>query len=188
METDKFVMTERRLTQTEVEALLIKVLGLRGKSKFSWIDDCEKGTAVQVVTVQRANGFDEAPDYKVLGELDEVRPEVARHALLMERKLKDNDHKTHWRNMDLPYLLKRLHQEMEELKEAIVKGKSPRDVEWEAADVGNFAMMIADAWANGTLHVALNPEATNKLVIPCTECDGLQDCCKCPGVDGRGGK
>ena len=72
---------------------------------------------------------------------DQLRPEVLAFAAVMESKLRANDHKTHWRECSLDYLLTRLEQEALELREAINCGDG---VISEAADVANFAMMIAD--------------------------------------------
>ena len=70
-----------------------------------------------------------------------LRPEVLAFASVMESKLRANDHKAHWRECSLDYLLTRLEQEALELREAINCGDG---VIGEAADVANFAMMIAD--------------------------------------------
>ena len=82
-----------------------------------------------------------------------LRPEVMAFALIMEAKLKENDYKGGWSGMDPLDLLVRLREETEELNMAIL---SPRRMEslnqkaadhracCEAADVANFAMMIAD--------------------------------------------
>jgi len=56
----------------------------------------------------------------------------------MEKKLRENDYKKHWSNCDHQYLLNRLKEEVTELE------KPMWDVIEEAADVANFAMMIAD--------------------------------------------
>lgn len=48
---------------------------------------------------------------------------------------------------DLYYLVERLEEEVMELKSSIVNNESYRNVIMESADVGNFAMMIAD-WCN----------------------------------------
>jgi len=72
---------------------------------------------------------------------DQFRPEVLDFASVMESKLRANDHKAHWRECSLDYLLTRLEQEALELREAINCGDG---VIGEAADVANFAMMIAD--------------------------------------------
>ncbi len=75
--------------------------------------------------------------------LEGVRPEVAAFALLMEKKLRENDHKGGWKDCDRPYLLRRLGQESRELQDAVL-GHAPLIVGDEAADVANFAMMLAD--------------------------------------------
>lgn len=89
-----------------------------------------------------------------------VRPEVARFAVLMEEKLSENDHKGGWKDCDPTDLLRRLTEEAEELGRCrllacvVRKQERPGDplhmsdearhVGREAADVANFAMMIAD--------------------------------------------
>jgi len=40
-----------------------------------------------------------------------VRPEVAAFAVQMELKLRENDHKPHWRESSLSYLIARLREE-----------------------------------------------------------------------------
>lgn len=84
------------------------------------------------------------------------RDEVLWFAGRMERKLKANDHKGHWDNCDFGYLSRRLHQEAKELSRAlqVLKGAGSgpypvppaivQNVIDEAADVANFAMMVAD--------------------------------------------
>lgn len=71
------------------------------------------------------------------------RPEVEWFADAMERKLRDNDHKRHWRGMTMQYLSMRLTQERKELYAAIASGDAAKVLD-EAADVANFAMMVAD--------------------------------------------
>lgn len=73
----------------------------------------------------------------------EPRPEVVWFAKQMELKLKANDHKKHWHEMHMDYLIERLYQESQELWTAIISGNAS-DIVQEAADVSNFAMMIAD--------------------------------------------
>lgn len=80
-----------------------------------------------------------------------VRHEVEAFAYLMERQLKANDHKPGWKNDDPLSLLDRLVEEVEELRLAINDTGALRPsafviqaVAKEAADVANFAMMIAD--------------------------------------------
>jgi hypothetical protein len=71
----------------------------------------------------------------------------------MERKLSENRHKGDrdgWRTLTAGELLSRLEGEVRELRAAVnglldtEDGEGERAVVREAADVGNFAMMIAD--------------------------------------------
>lgn len=80
----------------------------------------------------------------------------------MEKKLRQNDHKGHWRNCTRAYLLRRLRTELKELaaesgnfgrltKKSMTDAglqDSARALISEAADVANFAMMLADVVAN----------------------------------------
>ena len=62
-----------------------------------------------------------------------------RMALEMQKKLAQHSDRQHWRQSELRYLINRLREEVEELIE---------NPSWaEAADVANFAAMIADAAA-----------------------------------------
>lgn len=80
------------------------------------------------------------------GLMDKLRPEVAKFARLMEAKLKENDHKGGWKHCDVGWLLMRLGEEFDELIKALYpkEERIPNVVASEAADVANFAMMIAD--------------------------------------------
>lgn len=88
-----------------------------------------------------------------------LRPEVAAFARDMQRKLDANEHKGGWARYDssgrrvwrrdtVVYLLNRLHEEVDELEEEIFGsfGGTFNEIISEAADVGNFAMMIADTY------------------------------------------
>lgn len=87
------------------------------------------------------------------------RTEVEWFADAMEAKLKKNDHKAHWEGMAPDDLLRRLHQEVSELRTEVVGWSQERFVTAgervrrrvlaEAADVANFALMIADVCARG---------------------------------------
>jgi NTP pyrophosphatase (non-canonical NTP hydrolase) len=72
------------------------------------------------------------------------RAEIQFFAERMECKLQLNDHKPHWRNLGLDYLMCRLKDEVAELEDAIASGGTRNQRADEAADVANFAMMIAD--------------------------------------------
>lgn len=73
-----------------------------------------------------------------------IRPEVLDFAIEMEKKMAANDHKSGWRHYTRSYLAGKLVEEVSELLLAIEGGQSHEAIIQEAADVGNFAMMIAD--------------------------------------------
>jgi len=70
------------------------------------------------------------------------REEVVVFSKIMERKLWENDHKGRWLSQTDAYLLKRLHQEVEELVVEL-KGYHSLNIQRECADVANIAMMIS---------------------------------------------
>lgn len=62
-----------------------------------------------------------------------------------EVQLRANDHKGGWENEASDWLLGRLKEEVDELEEIMsLRLATPAAIAREAADVGNFAMMIAD--------------------------------------------
>jgi len=75
---------------------------------------------------------------------ERVREPVAWFAQRMEAKLRENDHKGGWENCSLDWLIERLFQEANELWRTINHPSTFEMVIYEAADVANFAMMIAD--------------------------------------------
>lgn len=76
---------------------------------------------------------------------DYLRPEIQAFATAMEHQLRLNDWKGGWAREDLHYLRRRLTTELKELRQTFVKGYGGnRATVAEAADVANFAMMIAD--------------------------------------------
>ncbi|MGG4288345.1 hypothetical protein ABEW81_11165 [Priestia megaterium] len=77
-----------------------------------------------------------------------MRRQVKWFADQMEEKLRENDHKGGWEDCDYGYLIPRLGEEVNELVQAIVSGQTVSIVK-EAADVANFAMMIADKAKRG---------------------------------------
>lgn len=76
-------------------------------------------------------------------ELDEPY----RFADLMRIKLERNVHKGTWRTCSLDYLRMRLLEEISELLMAVKMKETQETVAFEAADVANLAMMIADVYA-----------------------------------------
>lgn len=64
---------------------------------------------------------------------------------VMDTKLHENNDKGHWGDINWRTLLFLLNQEVDELREELTKPKhNPVAIAREAADVANFAMMIAD--------------------------------------------
>lgn len=87
----------------------------------------------------------------------ELRPEVAAFAQLMERTLRENDHKGGWKPCRAGWILQRLIEETDELHHVIAVRDSLRrknrgemaetladEATREAINVANFALMIAD--------------------------------------------
>ena len=69
-------------------------------------------------------------------------------ALAMQKELNENSHKGTWRvrqpSCSPEALLKRLKEEVVEIETAIALNQPVEEIIAECADVGNFAMMIAD--------------------------------------------
>lgn len=84
----------------------------------------------------------------------EYKKELADFSMVMAEKLREKQYKEHWSYYSLEWLMSRLLEETAELLRAI-KGIDPIDgkltdsqnVQREAADIANFAMMIADNYA-----------------------------------------
>lgn len=77
---------------------------------------------------------------------------VLNFASAMQKELNNNSHKgiSSWRSdCELTYLFKRLKEEVLEIELAIKDSKSEDVILSECADVGNFAMMIADIYQPG---------------------------------------
>lgn len=72
-----------------------------------------------------------------------IRREVVSFSYQMEKELKENDYKGHWRGCSFEYLLSKLDEEVAELKEAMANSDHEHVLS-EAADVANICMMIAD--------------------------------------------
>ena len=73
-----------------------------------------------------------------------VREELQWFATEMEAKLSENDGKGGWLENDYSYLLKMLKEEVDELEKALIDCSNDPEVVREAADIANYAMMIAD--------------------------------------------
>jgi len=73
----------------------------------------------------------------------QLRNSCSKFAASMLQKLRANQHKNGWQDMPVWDLYKRLEDEKLELLLAIVANDADA-IKKEAADVGNFAMMISE--------------------------------------------
>ncbi len=92
---------------------------------------------------------DVAPDGRRISDVGGESALVQTLAAAMQSKLAKNRGKRHWQDATPAYLIERLRQEVDELEQAIggylEEGSADEDDVWnEAADVGNFAAMLAD--------------------------------------------
>jgi len=125
-----------------------------------------------------------------------LRPEVAAFAMLMEAELRKHDDRPGWKHCNLDWLLGRLREETGELSDAVfIRGQHTAE---EAADVANFAMMIADV--SGGLKPApspaptikqdltvgppkkMSPEATKKILRQIESRDDYSNICPTPTI------
>ena len=81
------------------------------------------------------------------GRVNEVRKELADFAEFMEVVLKDNDYKGGWQFMSMRDIIVRMYEELDEVRVTFNNVTTDTDLcklKREAADVANFAMMLAD--------------------------------------------
>ena len=83
-----------------------------------------------------------------------VREPVRWFAEQMERKLRENDHKSHWRGESVLDLWPLMRKELDELNTAFAKNLPPERIVEECADVANYLMMLADNVARAALDIA----------------------------------
>ena len=105
---------------------------------LGWCDDKGQALAAVVEAWNRRTTSRERRDAST------TRPVVAWFSGVMEERLRANDHKGGWSHCSQRFLLARIFEEIFELEAAIENGAIPADIESEAADVANFAMMLAD--------------------------------------------
>lgn len=78
----------------------------------------------------------------------DVREAVKWFAEQMEKKLRENEGKGGWDNCNIYWLIQRIREETNELLSAVNLhrdlGATKENIIREAADVANFAMMMAD--------------------------------------------
>jgi hypothetical protein len=80
------------------------------------------------------------------------RKEIEVFAEIMEFKMSVHDDRgVLWKKNDQAFFLKRMKEEIDELEKKMRTGR-PLDIQYECADVANFAMMLSwkvqDDWAN----------------------------------------
>ncbi|MGH7774657.1 MAG: hypothetical protein ACREQA_20730 [Candidatus Binatia bacterium] len=75
--------------------------------------------------------------------MHQIRPQVQWFARCMETELQDNDWKGGWNKCSVWELYQRLLEEAGELA-GVLSGAREGNAISEAADIANFAMMIAD--------------------------------------------
>jgi NTP pyrophosphatase (non-canonical NTP hydrolase) len=76
------------------------------------------------------------------------RPIIHAFAERMEQKLAANDSKEPWTNIPKSFLMECLEEEVNELRRALFLHESPNAIALEAADVANYAMMIASVYGD----------------------------------------
>jgi len=96
---------------------------------------------------------DSAPNAQVHTEA--IRPAVLKFAHLMEWKLRLNDDRPGWKDCTKEWLLGRLKEELAELE----KAHPGKLTAYEAADVANFVMMIADNEWDHDMVETMSPSA-----------------------------
>ena len=72
-----------------------------------------------------------------------LREPLAEFALLMELKLRKNDHKTGWRELPIAAIVKLMDIERQELEVAL-DFLSTQEAMKECVDLANFAMILHD--------------------------------------------
>lgn len=83
-------------------------------------------------------------------KIEDVRPAVQGFAILMEERLRENDHKGSWSDCDRSYLVGSMHGKILILKTILLKQRLPPTregiayVRKKAVDAANFLMLIVD--------------------------------------------
>jgi thiamine monophosphate synthase len=100
--------------------------------------------AIEQLTTLRSDAL--ASVRRLERELEYVRRPVRAFAVLMEKRLRENDHKGGWSSSPVAWLITRFNDEVRELNDACDDYDLPAIIH-EAIDSANFAMMIADVAA-----------------------------------------
>ena len=81
-------------------------------------------------------------------------------------KLEKNEHKGRWEDMSPMAAFKRLLDEGAELFEAVNNGYSVEEVWSEAADVANFALMLAETYERNSKHDPAQNFTEKPILMP----------------------
>lgn len=111
------------------------------------------------------------------------RKEVVLFSDAMEHKLRLKDYKGGWHDIPLDKLFQLLQGEVQELKDAVAEGNT-FDIMAEAADVGNYAMMIMDNAIRRITNGESNQTDSNQKIRP-KNTDGKPICDNCGEPIGR---
>src|SRR4030042_5521990 len=117
---------------------------------------------------------------------DVPREEVSHFAMIMEARLREHDDRSGWKGKPFRYLIFRLNQELNELYSCfshpvLTDGEAeplvgPEKIIREAADVANFAMMIADNLRAARREPEQLPTDDDRIEYPddhlCDKCEG----------------
>lgn len=74
-----------------------------------------------------------------------LRPEVQRFAEEMEKQLQANEHKGGWKECHFSYLIDETFRNYDRMVTHFTKNDTPAILR-RAANIANFAMMVADNW------------------------------------------
>lgn len=117
---------------------------------------------------------------------DVPREEVSHFATIMEARLREHDDRPGWTGESFRYLIFRLNEELNELyacfsHPVLMDGEvepiaDPEKIIFEAADVANFAMMIADNLRAARREPEQLPTDDDRIEYPddhlCDKCEG----------------
>lgn len=109
----------------------------------------------------------------VIEQWQQYRTTVRQFAFAMEGRLRENDHKGGWQESDWRYLMARLREEIAELEDAHYHAYPKAEISREAADVANFAMMIADVFGDLDHYDHVHTTAfCDHVCDSCPQCNG----------------
>lgn len=109
------------------------------ESATSGCSALNKAHAEDMARKNSSSGLKEAPELKQFGPYDK---ELGIFMSVMRHKLERNAHRGRWQDADVSKVLDAIDAEVRELRDAVASG-DPAEVMLEAADVANFALIVA---------------------------------------------